>query len=304
VTTATRAWVLSGLLLASAADRLAADVFTNLLPAADTCLFESDPNNNLGAFTNVPVGTTAVGKRSRGVIRFDLTVIPTNATVVSASMTLQMVKRPAAGAASSVGLNRLLVPWGEGHGNGQIGQPAASGEASWTNRMSPSTPWMSPGGAAGTDFVPQASASIAGVDQLGSYMFASTAGLVSDAQMWVSNPTTNFGWMLLCQNEGTSATARRFGSRESTTPPVLALQYTLATNPPPPNLSIPVLQGDQIQFSFDAEANATYVVEARAALDGSPWTTLTNVPALPTPATIFVSAPSTNASRFCRVRSP
>jgi hypothetical protein len=292
------------MLLAAAADRLEADVFTNLQPVADTSLFESDPNNNLGAFTNVPVGTTAVGKRSRGVIRFDLTVIPTNATVVSASMTIQLVKRPATGAASSVGLNRLLVPWGEGHGNGQIGQPAASGEASWTNRMSPLVPWATPGGAVGTDFVAQASGSIPGVDQLGTYVFASTNGLVSDAQMWISNPSTNFGWMLLCQNEGTSATARRFGSRESASPPVLTLQYSLTTIPPPPSLSIPVLQGNQIQFSFDAQANATYVVEARSALDGSAWATLTNIPSLPNPATIFVSAPVTNANRFCRVRSP
>jgi hypothetical protein len=156
----------------------------------------------------------------------------------------------------------------------------------------------------GTDFVAQASASIPGVDQLGTYVFASTNGLVSDAQMWISNPSTNFGWMLLCQNEGTSATARRFASRESASPPVLTLQYTLPAAPPPPSLSTPVLQGSQIQFSFQAEASFTYVVEARSALDGSPWTTLTNVPALPTPATIFVSAPTTNASRFCRVRSP
>ena len=33
-------------------------------------------------------------------------------------------------------------------------------------------------------------------------------------QTWLSNPETNFGWLLISQGEGTAKTARHFGARE------------------------------------------------------------------------------------------
>src|SRR5258708_1699467 len=91
-----------------------ADVFTNLHPVADTALFETSPDNNLGGWTNFPAGKTSgqpplsPPKRCRGLIRFDLTLIPTNATVTSATLTVQVVKEPFAGVGSNFGLNRML----------------------------------------------------------------------------------------------------------------------------------------------------------------------------------------------------
>ena len=54
---------------------------TNLMAVADTTLFEVSPNNNLGATTLVvgSVATTGQGQRGRGLLRFDVSGIPTNA---------------------------------------------------------------------------------------------------------------------------------------------------------------------------------------------------------------------------------
>jgi hypothetical protein len=52
--------------------------------------------------------------------------------------------------------------------------------------------------------------------------------LVADVQLWLDQPGSNFGWMLLCQSEGTAFSARRFGSRENPfTTPALAIEFLL-----------------------------------------------------------------------------
>jgi serine protease len=49
--------------------------------------------------------------------------------------------------------------------------------------------------------------------------------MVADVQSWLDNPATNFGWLVL-GDESTGTTAKRFDSRESTSPPVLTIEYT------------------------------------------------------------------------------
>ena len=52
--------------------------------------------------------------------------------------------------------------------------------------------------------------------------------MVADVQSWLDNPATNFGWLVL-GDESTSATAKRFDTRESTSSPVLTIEYTEPT---------------------------------------------------------------------------
>lgn len=297
----------SWLFLVHAATSLRADVVTNLNPVADTSLFESSPDNNLGSWTDIPVGTTAGTSgpplRSRGLMRFDFSQIPANAIVTSAALTLQLVKKPSPGVGATIGLNRMLRGWAEGTGNFQNGSPAATGEVTWNDEALPSTPWTAPGAAVGTDFVATASASVA-VDLLGTYTLTSTPALVADVQMWLKDSGTNFGWMLLCQEEATAATARRFGSRESTNQPVLTLQYSLPSQATPPTLSSPVLAGNQLQFSFNAQSNLSYTVEVRKLLVTGSWSVLTNIAPLPSDAVVTVSDPITNTTSCYRVRTP
>src|SRR5437762_2983885 len=110
----------------------------SLTPIADTSLFEYSPNNNLGGLTSVPAGTIRVLKRSRALFKFDLTQIPTNATITSADLTVQVVMVPPAVAttASTFDLHRVLRDWGEGTSAGiPRGAPAKTNEATWNNRF-------------------------------------------------------------------------------------------------------------------------------------------------------------------------
>jgi hypothetical protein len=203
---------------------------TNLTPIADTSLFQLDPNNNLGGLTSIPAGTIRTGQRSRALFKFDLTQIPSSATITSADLTVQVVIVPPAGAltASTFDLHRVLRDWGEGTGAGPLrGSPATTNEATWNNRFHPSTPWAQPGGSSNVDFVgvPSGTSFISGI---GPYTFSSTPGLVADVQAWLSNPATNFGWMLITESERTPESARRFASREDPNrSPMLVIGYVL-----------------------------------------------------------------------------
>jgi PKD repeat protein len=51
--------------------------------------------------------------------------------------------------------------------------------------------------------------------------------------LWLSNPGTNFGWILISEGEGTASTSRRIGSRSDTAAvPVLKLTYAVSGPPP------------------------------------------------------------------------
>ena len=62
----------------------------------------------------------------------------------------------------------------------------------------------------------------------------SGSGLVADVQAWVSNPASNFGWVIR-GNEITAGSAQRFNSREnSSNPPQLTVTYQVPTPTPTP----------------------------------------------------------------------
>jgi hypothetical protein len=280
---------------------------TNLTPNADTCLFQAFPDNNLGKWTDFPAGTTRDNQRARGLIRFDLTQIPSSATITSASIRLEAMKKPtsATPSGSMFGFHRVLRDWGEGEKGAanMIGEVAGQGEASWNNRFAPDQPWGTPGGQADADYVGAFSATNF-VDDLGTYTFTSMQ-LAADVQRWVSNPSTNFGWIFITQSEGTPYTARRFASREDTTsPPVLIINYTVASLATSPTITPPALVGNKIRFSFNAEANRTYAVEHRGVVDSGTWLVLTNVPAQGSAGAIQVEDTVSGGAQFYRVRTP
>ena len=205
-----------------------------LHPVADTTLFQSFTNNNLGA-SSLAAGTTANKLKSRALIQFDPAfAIPTNATVTAASLTVNVTKVPGnGGVASDFDLRRVLQSWAEGRqGAGDnTGAPAATNETTWKARFFPATLWTQPGGAIGADFstIVSASQSISGTND---YTFGSTPSLVADVQAWVTNQSANFGWVLMSQLESNAETARRFGSRESSTQaPTLVVDYMIAAEP-------------------------------------------------------------------------
>ncbi|HKQ40423.1 MAG TPA: hypothetical protein VJ063_20295, partial [Verrucomicrobiae bacterium] len=66
-----------------------------LTPSADTTLFQSFPDNNLGGITSLAVGTTAHGLVSRALIKFDVAGrIPPDAIVTSARLRTTIARAP------------------------------------------------------------------------------------------------------------------------------------------------------------------------------------------------------------------
>ena len=62
--------------------------------------------------------------------------------------------------------------------------------------------------------------------------------MVADVQAWVNNAASNFGWLVL-GDESEAATAKRFDTRESASPPILTIEYTAAGRPSPTPRSRP-----------------------------------------------------------------
>ncbi len=206
-----------------------------LTPIADTSLFESIPDNNLGAQSFLEAGVikpSGALKRLRGLVRFDLSQIPTNAVISNATLRVTVVLNNTNTTPELLELHRMLQPWTEGNKSGGtneagiLGAPATDGESTWNHRQYPSLAWASPGGSNGVDFVTGASSTLL-VYSTSNYTFSSGL-LATDVRQWVANGVTNFGWMLKStfENTLTDAAARRFGSREdASNAPVLTVIY-------------------------------------------------------------------------------
>jgi len=209
----------------------------NINPSKDNTLYEyeaanGDRSNALGLhfFT----GETFMGKLRRGVLAFDIAGnVPAGSTITGVTLTLNMSKAFDT-TARTTELRRLLADWGEGtsqaSGEEGTGAPATPNDATWRHRFFDTIFWTTPGG----DFSATVSASQS-VGALGVYTWSSSQ-MIADVQSWLDNPTTNFGWLVRGDEPG-SATAKRFDTRESATPPVLTIQYTTSTPTPTPTAS-------------------------------------------------------------------
>jgi hypothetical protein len=105
-----------------------------LTPSADTSLFESALLNNLGGLLTLAAGETASHGPARALIKFDIAnSVPPGAQILSANLTVTVVKAPSFGQPSTFRLYRVLADWGEGtKGTGATtgtGAVASPGEA-------------------------------------------------------------------------------------------------------------------------------------------------------------------------------
>jgi hypothetical protein len=201
-----------------------------LTPTKDNTLYESTNgavSNGTGEYFFV--GNTRSASSRRGLLAFDLAgALPSGATIVSATLQLQMSKTN--GGISAVSLHRVLKNWGEGSSNASdpegSGATATTNDATWLHSFYDTALWQTPGG----DFVPTATATIS-VTVVGVYQWQSPA-LLADVQDWLINPTSNFGWVLV-GNEAANSTAKRFDARENQTaanrPQLLIVYQTGAT---------------------------------------------------------------------------
>jgi hypothetical protein len=195
-------------------------------PSKDNTLYEYDPkvgdtSNALGF--HFFAGETGMGELRRGVIAFDISGhIPPGSMITTVSLSMNVSRVPVA-TAYMIELHKLLADWGEGtsQASGEEGEgaPATPNDATWRHRFFDAIFWTTEGG----DFSAVVSATQS-VGPLGQYTWSS-AQMVADVQEWLDNPASNFGWLVL-GDESAIATAKRFDTRESASPPVLTIQFT------------------------------------------------------------------------------
>lgn len=219
-------------LLLEALEERSTPTVVALTASADDTLFE-DPTGQLsdGAGQHFYVGDSRqVGiDIRRGLLKFDLSSIPTGSTINSATLTLHMSKTN--NGAQSIAVHRALTDWGEGTSDATTGGSgpgegdgiqATTNDATWLFSFFNSKSWTNAGG----DFTAAASASTS-VNGTGSYQW-SGANLTADVQQWFSSSNTNFGW-ILTGNEASAPTAKQFDSRENATAanrPTLTIDFS------------------------------------------------------------------------------
>jgi len=210
---------------------LAADT-VRVAPSKDNSLFESSIGSlsnggGIYLFTGITRQAPADNAR-RALLAFDVAgALPAGARITNVTLTLTMNRTIAAD--SDVSVHRVLRDWGEGASNaaGDEGSGTASqaSDATWIHTFFPGDRWN----AAGGDFAPAASASTE-VAGNGPYSWTSPE-LAADVRGWLALPASNFGWLLLGDEQG-EVTAKRWGSRENPSDsPVLEIEFELA--PPP-----------------------------------------------------------------------
>ncbi len=210
---------------------LSAQTTVSLAPSQDNTLYESSTgslSNGAGQFLFSGRSLQAVGSSlKRAVLQFDFTSLPSNIVISSVTLTINVDKQR--GGSHIHNIHALNSSWGESTSNASAneggGTTAATGDATWIHRTFSSQNWTTAGG--DYNALPSATTSISGN---GPISFSSTQ-LTADVQNWISNPSTNNGWIII-GDENNQGTAKRFGSKEHPTVtlrPKLDITYTITS---------------------------------------------------------------------------
>lgn len=200
-----------------------------IIPNQDNTLYEhvsGDLSNGAGA--HLYVGRTNSSALRRGLLAFDLANggIPSDASIISATLTLNLSRISRFPVDEEISLHRVLSDWGEGNSSGNgSGAPAASGDATWLHTFYNTDFWLNPGG----DYTATVSAVTLVTNTLGLYTWGSTVTMTNDIQNWLAQPATNFGWLLL-GDETQSGSAKQFDTIENvfeSNRPTLTISYAV-----------------------------------------------------------------------------
>jgi FtsP/CotA-like multicopper oxidase with cupredoxin domain len=216
------AWVL----IATGTARAAYADSVTLQAVADNTIYEESGDLSNGAGDHFFTGATRDGVTRRALIRFDVAAsVPVGSTIES--VTLQLYLSRTRTQNQTVSLYRVLAAWGEGTskagGEEGAGAPATPGDATWTDRLYPTTPWSTAGG----DFAASASAAAVVGNGTGFFTWASP-GMAADVQAWLDGAAADDGWILL-GNEASTRVTKRFDSRtnpDATHRPQLVVEFT------------------------------------------------------------------------------
>jgi PKD repeat protein len=183
--------------------------------AQDSTLYEGDGSLANGSGSYLFTGRTQAfsgSQERRALLAFDIAgTLPAGSTITAVSLQLTMSKTVSG--VQTVELHRLLESWGEGASDAPAqeggGTDAQAGDATWMHREFPNTFWSTPGGSFSSTVTATQQ-----IESTGDYSFASTGQMVADAQGWLDDPASNFGWAMVVPSPETGS-AKRFNSREN-----------------------------------------------------------------------------------------
>ncbi len=202
-----------------------AQTTVELNPDKDNSIYsESENSNGEGKLFS---GQTCSDNSRRALLEFDIAaIVPFGATITDVTLTLNMDNVSPGAGTQDYSLHRAVTEWGEGtsSGDGEGAAPVAP-DATWLDAMYESSEWDDAGG----DFYSVASATSPIGEVLTDYTWSSTR-VVANVQNWLDYPNSNHGWILIGDEEITCS-ARRFGSKDDGTAPVLEVTYTCADGP-------------------------------------------------------------------------
>lgn len=200
-------------------------VTVNITPNKDNSILSESGTLSNGE-GKLYAGQTNSGNIRRALLNFDIAAnIPPGATITNVTLELDLENSGPGATNDDYNLHPLTLDWGEGTSSGAGGgAPAIAPDATWSDAMFGTSTWTNTGG----DFL----ASVATTSlntTVGSHSWSSI-DMVTNVQDWLDNPGNNFGWILI-GDETTNGTARRFGSKDQGTAPVLEIEYTCSTPP-------------------------------------------------------------------------
>jgi hypothetical protein len=206
--------------------------------AADAHISEYAPGINAGGNDRFEVsrfnGSYSNDDKS-GLLKFDISTIPSNATVTSATVELTLVECRNGTPTKSIEVRKLNRAWGEGSKTGIDGGTATSGECSWTYSAY-STQWTNPGG----DYDSTAADTKSIASTTGTKYTWNITGMV---QGWVTTASSNYGIIFLeTSQQSTQNGTKCFAAKEYATVasrPKLTVVYTTGNTPSPTNTPTP-----------------------------------------------------------------
>ncbi|WP_367154399.1 Ig-like domain repeat protein [Methylomonas sp. HYX-M1] len=221
-----------GVILAMAWSAPVRPTTVTLLASQDTPIYADDgvttftfATHSNGAGETLFVGTNGTGSARRSLLQFDLNVLPAGSVVTDARLTLFCDREPSSDY-QTLSLHTVTEAWSTGASNsdalGTPGQGASAepGDSTWYYRSWPSTDnpngltWNTPG--ASFDSAVLVSRQVGplsvGGDRRSVYVWNSAA--MTDAlNAWLTDPSSNFGW-IMTGNEKQTRTVKRFISSE------------------------------------------------------------------------------------------
>jgi hypothetical protein len=202
----------------------------------DNSIYSENSNNSNGAGLNIFSGKLKNATHlRRALLKFDITSIPAEAIIQNVKLELY-VFQSSQGTTTyhKFNIHKVLSDWGEAGSSGTgMGGAAQTGDATWSNNFFGSSNWNNPGG----DYVVDSSATdlVSFVEYPPEVGLWQSTKMIEDVNGWRSNPLSNYGWILI-GDENISGTAKAFFSKDASDviygayKPKLTINYTIPSN--------------------------------------------------------------------------